>query len=97
MENIEQLLASLELSQHAPKFKQEEIDLKTAKGLTIDELKDLGLTLGARKKLYEALHPASPSSVPAAPEPSVREPPPPVTPISNVRRHRLSLSGPDLL
>ena len=55
MATIEELLASLGLEKFAPKFKEEDIDLSAAKALSDDELKQLGLTIGARKKLMLAL------------------------------------------
>lgn len=53
---MEELLARLELSQFAAKLRAEDIDIEAAALLSEDDLKNLGLTLGARKKLYNALH-----------------------------------------
>lgn len=55
MATIEELLAQLDLAKFAPAFTAQDIDLATAKNLTEDDLKELGLTIGARKKLTDAL------------------------------------------
>lgn len=59
---LEQLLAELDLSKFANKFREEDIDLETAKKLSEEDLKELGLSMGARKKLHEALAAASPAA-----------------------------------
>lgn len=70
--SLEDLLARLDLSKFASKFAAEDVDLDLAAKLTQEELAKLGLTLGARKKLYDALHPSAGPA--AAPSPA----PPPV-------------------
>jgi len=55
------LLNSLNLNKFIEKFKEEDIDFVTAKKLSDDELKELGLPLGSRKKFLEAVQ-SSPSS-----------------------------------
>lgn len=57
-------------------FKAENIDLDAAKLLTDDDLKSLGLTLGARKKLLNALQaPAAAAPAAGAPAPTATAPP----------------------
>jgi hypothetical protein len=59
---MEALLNSLDLAKFAQKFKDEDVDIDAAKKLSEDDMKELGLTLGARKKLYAALHPQDKAS-----------------------------------
>jgi hypothetical protein len=66
MATLEELLAKLDLSKFAEKFKAEDVDLEAAKALSEDDMQQLGLTLGARKKLYLALHGSGPSAPAAA-------------------------------
>jgi hypothetical protein len=47
MATIEELLAKLDLSKFAAKFKEEDLDLNAAKKLSDEDLKELGLTMGA--------------------------------------------------
>jgi hypothetical protein len=63
---MEALLAQLDLLKFSSKFKDEDIDLEAAKALSEEEMASLGLTLGARKKLYAALHPGGTSPVATA-------------------------------
>ena len=84
MGTIDQLLAQLDLNKFAPKFREEDIDLAAAAKLSEDDLKELGLTLGARKKLYDALHPPAKGAVAAAraaatPSPAQGDDGPPIT------------------
>ncbi len=72
---IEELLAQLDLSKFAAKFKEEDIDLVAAKRMTDDDFKELGLTMGARKKLVGALQEMG-TAAPAAAPPVKMAPPP---------------------
>lgn len=56
MATIEELLNQLNLGKHIDKFHAEDIDLGVAKSMSEAEFKGAGLTIGAAKKLYEALH-----------------------------------------
>jgi len=66
MATLEELLAKLDLGKYAEKFKAEEIDLAAARALSEDELKELGLPLGPRKKLHGALHESAPAAAATA-------------------------------
>lgn len=75
MATLEELLTRLDLGKFIDTFKAQDIDLETAKKLGDEDFKELGLTIGARKKLSDALKAgsapapapaASPSSKPAA-------------------------------
>jgi len=64
-QTLEQLLQQLELGQYVAKFKEEDISsIQQAQSLSENDLKELGLTLGARKKLTQALHPAGSTAAP---------------------------------
>jgi len=52
---MEQFLNSLNLNKYVEKFKEQEIDLEVARKLTEEDLKELGLPLGPRKKFLEAI------------------------------------------
>lgn len=68
---LAKLLEELDLAKYAATFASNEVDLASAKLLSEQELGELGLALGARKKLYAALH-AAPS---AATVPTTTTPP----------------------
>jgi class 3 adenylate cyclase/tetratricopeptide (TPR) repeat protein len=55
MNSITDLLKSLELEQYAQVFVDNHVDLKTLQILTDDDLKELGLPFGPRKRLLSAL------------------------------------------
>lgn len=82
MATLEQLLADLDLSKFASKFHEEDIDLETAKRLSEEDLKELGLSMGARKKLHEALAATSPAAVVAT---SAKTPAPVKSPLPVAR------------
>jgi len=69
---MEEFLNSLGLNKYVATFKEQEIDFDVARKLTDDELKELGLPLGPRKKFLEAIQSkASPSpSLPPSLPPS---------------------------
>lgn len=54
--SLEELLASLGISNYLPKFQENDVDLDALRLLTEPELTELGLSLGHRKKLLAALH-----------------------------------------
>jgi len=56
MSDIEHWLAELELAEYTPLFEQNDIDLDVLCHLTEDDLKDLGISLGHRKKLLAAIN-----------------------------------------
>jgi len=55
VKSIEELLASLQLEKFTAKFREEEIDLDAARNLSDDDLKSLGIPMGPRRKLMDAL------------------------------------------
>lgn len=66
-------LARLDLQQYAPAFERESIeDLDALRRLQEHHLKELGLTMGHRMKLLEALWPASPTAARAPSPPASR-------------------------
>jgi len=69
---MEEFLNSLGLNKYVATFKEQEIDLDVARKLTEDELKELGLPLGPRKKFLEAIQnrASSSSSSSSSPSPS---------------------------
>jgi len=64
VKSIEELLASLQLEKFNAKFREEEIDLDAARNLSDEDLKSLGIPMGPRRKLMDALKTqhSSPSS-----------------------------------
>jgi len=73
---LEELLSSLSLEKFIPKFKEEEIDLDAARMLSDEDLKELGLPLGPRKKLREAFHSTAEAAPAAAAAPKHHGPAP---------------------
>ena len=51
------LLRALNIEEYEEVFIKEEIDIEVVQLLTDDDLRQLGLLLGPRKKLLKALHP----------------------------------------
>ena len=51
------LLSSLHMAQYEEAFRRERIDLEVARGLSDEDLKNLGLALGDRRRLLKALSP----------------------------------------
>ena len=48
-------LESVKLSSLRPVFEEQEIDLEAVKDLTEDDLRELGIPMGPRKKLLRAI------------------------------------------
>ena len=55
MGSIAEWLATLGLSEYAPRFAENRIDLSVLRDLTDQDLKDLGIVLGDRRKLLRAI------------------------------------------
>ena len=55
MNSISEWLKTLDLAQYAPVFIENEVDFRTLQVLTDDDLKELGLPFGPRKRLLNAL------------------------------------------
>ena len=67
MKGITEWLASIGLSEYAQRFADNAIDLSVIRDLTEQDLKDLGVLLGHRRKILRAI-----TELPAAPAPEWR-------------------------
>src|SRR3979490_335873 len=74
MTGIAEWLASIGLGEYAPRFAENAIDLSVVRDLTEQDLKDLGVLLGHRRKMLRAIADAK-GDVPAPPEPMPKPPP----------------------
>jgi class 3 adenylate cyclase/tetratricopeptide (TPR) repeat protein/ABC-type transport system involved in cytochrome c biogenesis ATPase subunit len=76
MQDISEWLASIGLSEYAQRFADNAIDLCVLRDLTEQDLKDLGVLLGHRRKMLRAiakLHGAAPAPTETAIEPVLRD------------------------
>jgi len=75
MKGIAEWLASIGLSEYAQRFADNAIDLSVIRDLTEQDLKDLGVLLGHRRKILRAIAelPAAPASTETATEPVARD------------------------
>ena len=55
MKGIAEWLASIDLGQYAERFAENAIDLSVVRDLTEQDLKDLGVLLGHRRKILRAI------------------------------------------
>ena len=82
---LEEWLAACGLSRHAVTFRANDVDLDVLRTLTEADLKELGLSLGDRKRLLQAVAAMAVVTAPPAPAPA------PATPSSEAslaeRRH----------
>ena len=80
MSDFTRWLEELGLEKFAAVFAEQEIDEDVARDLTEDDLRELGLPMGPRKRILKALSeaPARPTEPEADPAPRivVRDPPP---------------------
>jgi hypothetical protein len=84
---LDDLLRSLGLDSYLPLFHDNEVDFDTLRILTEDDLAELGLPFGPRKKLMHAL------STPGAPaHPSA--PPPPTLPAAGLEAEAVAAPAP---
>ena len=74
MDELAPLLEALGLDRYGPAFAANDVDLAALRLLSEADLKELGLSLGHRRKLMAALSGAAPGAPEAAP-PAVPEPP----------------------
>src|SRR3989442_4843742 len=75
MKGIAEWLASIGLSEYAQRFADNAIDLSVIRDLTEQDLKDLGVLLGHRRKILRAiaeLDAVAPAPIQTAPEPVLR-------------------------
>src|SRR6516225_3219437 len=78
MKGIAEWLASLGLGEYAQRFSDNGIDLSVIRDLTEQDLKDLGVLLGHRRKILRAiaeLDGVAPASTETATEPALRDQP----------------------
>ena len=75
MKGIAEWLASIGLSGYAQRFADNAIDLSVLRDLTEQDLKDLGVLLGHRRKILRAIAelPAAPAPTETATEPVARD------------------------
>src|SRR5215510_12107025 len=75
MKGIAEWLASIGLSEYAQRFTDNAIDLSVVRDLTEQDLKDLGVPLGHRRKILRAIAelPAAPAPIETATEPVARD------------------------
>ncbi len=73
--DIGEWLEGLGLGRYAEAFKENEIDLDALPHITEEDLKDIGVALGARRKLLAAIAVLEPATVPASEEEAARDRP----------------------
>ena len=67
--DIDDLLKQLDLEQYLPAFKENEVDIRALPHLSEDDLKDLGLPLGPRRRLQNAIKELQPEDSPGSEDP----------------------------
>src|SRR6266540_4484958 len=72
MQRIEDWLRNLGMSEYARRFTENDIDTSVLRHLTDQDLKELGVSLGHRRKMLAAIA----SAVPGSPQPALTEPKP---------------------
>jgi class 3 adenylate cyclase len=75
MPEIAEWLKTLGMSEYAERFAENRIDVSVLRHLTDQDLKDIGVLLGDRRKLLAAIAELA-GAVPAAPQPTSAEPKP---------------------
>src|SRR5215831_6994871 len=73
MPEIADWLKAIGLSEYAARFAENGIDISVLSHLTDQDLKDIGVLLGHRRKILAAIADLTPTA-PAAPEPALAEP-----------------------
>ena len=73
MQQIADWLEKLGMSEYALRFAENDIDTSVLRHLTDQDLKELGVSLGHRRKMLAAIAELA-ASVPASPQPPVNEP-----------------------
>ena len=69
MSTITEWLTSLGMSEYAERFAENDIDTSVLRDLTDQDLKDLGVSLGHRRKMLRAIAELA-GAVPASPPPA---------------------------
>jgi class 3 adenylate cyclase len=75
MQQIADWLKTLGMSEYAERFAENDIDISVLHDLTDQDLKELGVSLGHRRKMLRAIA-ELPSVAPASPQPALIEPKP---------------------
>ena len=75
MQRIEDWLKKLGMPEYARRFTENDIDTSVLRHLTDRDLKELGVSLGHRRKMLAAIAELA-SAVPASPQPALTEPKP---------------------
>jgi class 3 adenylate cyclase/tetratricopeptide (TPR) repeat protein len=75
MQEIADWLKKLGMSEYAERFAESDIDTSVLRDLTDQDLKDLGVSLGHRRKMLRAIAELA-GAVPASPQPALTEPKP---------------------
>ena len=73
MQQITDWLKKLGMSEYAERFAESDIDISVLRDLTDQDLKDLGVSLGHRRKMLRAIAELA-SAVAASPQPALAEP-----------------------
>src|SRR5215471_6635016 len=73
MQRMEDWLRKLGMSEYARRFTENDIDTSVLRHLTDQDLKELGVSLGHRRKMLAAIAELA-SAVPGSPQPAVTEP-----------------------
>ena len=73
MQQIADWLEKLDMSEYALRFAENDIDTSVLRHLTDQDLKELGVSLGHRRKMLAAIAELA-ASVPSSPQPPVNEP-----------------------
>ena len=76
MQQIADWLEKLGLSEYARRFAENDIDVSVLPHLTDQDLKELGVSLGHRRKLLAAITELAGGAVPTSPQPALAEPKP---------------------
>jgi hypothetical protein len=84
MQQIADWLEKLGMSEYAERFAESDIDTSVLRDLTDQDLKELGVSLGHRRKMLRAIAELAGAS-PTSPQPALTEPKPQDT---AERRHR---------
>jgi class 3 adenylate cyclase len=75
MEQIADWLETLGLGQYAQRFAENDIDIEVLSELTDEDLKELGVSLGHRRKMLRAIAELA-GAAPTSPQPALTEPKP---------------------
>ena len=73
MQQIADWLKQLGMSEYAERFAESDIDTSVLRDLTDQDLKELGVSLGHRRKMLRAIAELA-GAVPASPQPALTEP-----------------------